>query len=103
MMKIIKSIKNMKSKQVMFIIYGGIVLVVLYFVLQYLKSIEGFVTDTPQKQNSYYSFVPTANGRSQICKPYKGDCLINNIYSDIKCKKPIKCVISYPPVINKTN
>ena len=99
MFKFIKNIQNMKSKQKKFLFYGGIVLVALYFILQYLKNMEGFATETPVQQNSYYSFVPTADGKSQTCKPYKGDCLVNNIYSDAKCTVPIKCVVSYPPVI----
>ena len=97
-----KSLRNMKRKQKMFLFYGGIVLIALYFLRQYLKNMEGFAT-TPIQQNSYYSFVPAADGKSQSCKPYKGDCLVNNIYSDAKCTVPIKCVINYPPVISKTN
>jgi hypothetical protein len=96
-----KSLKNISCKRMKFLFYGGIALVALYFILQLLKNIEGFVTDTPQQQNSYYSFVPAANGKSQTCQPYKGDCLVNNIYSDITCSKPIKCVVNYPEVINK--
>jgi len=96
-----KGLKNMKGKKLMFLFYGGLVLIALYFVLQYLKNMEGFATTTPVQENSYYSFVPSANGRSQICMPYKGDCLVNNIYSDAICSAPVKCVISYPPVIKK--
>ena len=97
-----KSLKNMKSKQKMFLFYGGLVLVALYFIRELLKNMEGFASTTPVKENSYYSFVPAADGKSQTCKPYKGDCLVNNIYSDAKCTLPIKCIVSYPPVI-KTN
>jgi hypothetical protein len=102
-MKIMKNLKNMKSKQKMFLFYGGIVLVALYFIRQYLKNMDGFAAMNPVQQNSYYSFVPSNGGKSQTCKPYKGDCLVNNIYSDAKCTVPIKCVINYPPVINKAN
>jgi hypothetical protein len=94
-----KSLKNMKTKQKMFLFYGGLVLIALYFIREFIKNMEGFATTTPVQSNSYYSFVPDKNGKSQICKPYKGDCLVNNIYSDAKCTVPIKCVVSYPPVI----
>ena len=97
-----KSLKNMKSKQKMFLFYGGLVLVALYFIRELLRNMEGFASTTPVKENSYYSFVPHNDGKSQICKPYSGDCLVNNIYSDAKCTLPIKCIVSYPPVI-KTN
>ena len=96
-----KSIKNMSCKKMKFLFYGGIVLVALYFILQLMKRMEGFTSTTPIQENSYYSFVPAKNGKSQTCMPYKGDCLVNNIYSDAKCSVPIKCVISYPPVIDK--
>ena len=102
MLKFIKNLKNMKSKQKMFLFYGGLVLVALYFIRELLKNMEGFASTTPVKENSYYSFVQAADGKSQTCKPYKGDCLVNNIYSDAKCTLPIKCIVSYPPVI-KTN
>jgi len=94
-----KSLKNMKTKQKMFLFYGGLVLIALYFIREFIKNMEGFATTTPVQSNSYYSFVPDKNGKSQICKPYKGDCLVNNIYRDAKCTVPIKCVVSYPPVI----
>jgi hypothetical protein len=96
-----KSLKNMKRKQKMFLFYGGLVLVALYFIRELIKNMEGFATTTPVQENSYYSFVPSNNGKSQTCKPYKGDCLVNNIYSDAKCTVPIKCVVSYPRVIEK--
>ena len=96
-----KSLKNMKTKQKMFLFYGGLVLIALYFIRELIKNMEGFVSTTPVQQNSYYSFVPHNDGKSQICKPYKGDCLVNNIYSDNKCSVPIKCVVSYPPIIEK--
>jgi hypothetical protein len=96
-----KSLKNMKPKQKMFLFYGGLVLVALYFIREFIINMEGFATSTPAQENSYYSFVPYNNGKSQICKPYKGDCLVNNIYSDNKCSVPIKCVVSYPEVIEK--
>ena len=91
----------MKRKQKMFLFYGGIVLVALYFIRHLLNNMEGFTSTTPAQENSYYSFVPASDGKSQICKPYKGGCLVNNVYSDSKCSTPIKCVISYPPVISK--
>ena len=93
-----KSLKNMKTKQKMFLFYGGLVLVALYFILQFVKNMEGFETTTPIQENSYYSFVPYKDGKSQICKPYSGDCLVNNIYSDEKCSVPVKCVVNYPPI-----
>ncbi len=96
-----KSLKNISCKRMKFLFYGGIILVALYFLRQFLKNMEGFETTTPIQENSYYSFVPHNDGISQICKPYKGDCLVNNIYSDNKCTVPIKCLVSYPPVIDK--
>ena len=94
-----KSLKNITCKRMKFLFYGGIILVALYFLRQLLKNMEGFETTTPIQENSYYSFVPYNDGTSQICKPYKGDCLVNNIYSDNKCTVPIKCLVSYPPII----
>jgi len=99
MLKFIKNLKNINCKKLKFLFYGGLILVALYFILQFVKNMEGFATTTPVQSNSYYSFVPDKNGKSQICKPYRGDCLVNNIYSDIKCSVPIKCVVNYPPII----
>ena len=53
---------------------------------------------TNNLSNNIYSFVPYNDGKSQICKPYKGDCLVNNIYSDDKCSVPVKCLVNYPTV-----
>jgi hypothetical protein len=100
MFKFIKNLKNINCKKLKFLFYGGLVLVALYFIRQLIKNMEGFATTTPVQENSYYSFVPHNDGKSQICKPYKGDCLVNNIYSDTKCSVPIKCVVSYPPVLS---
>jgi len=94
-----KSLKNMKTKQKMFLFYGGLVLITLYFIRELIKNMEGFTSTTPVQQNSYYSIVPHNDGKSQISKPYSGDCLVNNIYSDNKCSIPVKCVVSYPPII----
>jgi len=99
MFKFIKNLKNINCKKLKFLFYGGLVLVALYFIRDLIKNMEGFETTTPIQENSYYSFVPYNNGKSQICKPYKGDCLVNNIYSDTECSVPIKCVVSYPPVV----
>jgi hypothetical protein len=99
MFKFIKNLKNINCKKLKFLFYGGLVLVALYFILQFVKKMEGFESTTPIQENSYYSFVPHNDGKSQICKPYRGDCLVNNIYSDNKCSVPIKCVVSYPPII----
>jgi len=95
-----KSLKNMKRKQKMFLFYGGLVLIALYFIRQLLQNMEGFSTDMPSQKNSYFSFVPDKDGKSQICKPYTGKCLVNNIYSDDKCTSPVKCVVSYPPPLS---
>ncbi len=45
-----KSLKNMKRKQKMFLFYGGLVLIALYFIRDLIKNMEGFAPTTPSIQ-----------------------------------------------------